>query len=155
MNRAFASSIPWRKQLVHCRLPISRINAHNRVEELVSGVRAPLSLRIYGEDMAVVDRLSAEIKPVLEGVPGASDLSLDVNRVSRRSPTSRRDSSGQRSQCLVITSRAELSWPMRRNKPSYGHFRTSYCLTVRRSIRALRSESESERKYASLYLNQN
>jgi hypothetical protein len=108
MNRAFASSIPWRKQLVHCRLPISRINAQNRVEELVSGVRA-LALRIYGEDLAVVDRLSAEIKPVLEGVPGASDLSLDVNRVSRRSPTSRRDWSGQRSQCLVITSRAELS----------------------------------------------
>jgi hypothetical protein len=87
MNRAFESSIPRRKQLVHCRLPISRINAQNRVEELVSGVRAPLALRIDGEDLAVVDRLSAEIKPVLEGVPGASDLSLDVNRVSRRSPS--------------------------------------------------------------------
>jgi Cu/Ag efflux pump CusA len=42
--------------LVQCRLPILRINARNRVEELVSGVRVLLVLRIYGEVLAVVDR---------------------------------------------------------------------------------------------------
>jgi Cu/Ag efflux pump CusA len=47
MNRTFASPIPRRKQLVHCR---------NRVEELVTAVRAPLALRIHDEDLTVADR---------------------------------------------------------------------------------------------------
>jgi heavy metal efflux pump (cobalt-zinc-cadmium) len=52
----------------------------HHVDELISGVRAPLALRIYGEDLAVLDRLSAEIKDVLEDVQGAADLSIEANR---------------------------------------------------------------------------
>lgn len=51
-----------------------------RVEELISGVRATLALKIYGEDLATLDRLAGEMKGVLDKVPGAADLSLEANK---------------------------------------------------------------------------
>lgn len=51
-----------------------------RVEELISGVRATLALKIYGEDLATLDRLAGQMKAVLDQVPGAADLSLEANK---------------------------------------------------------------------------
>lgn len=51
----------------------------SRVEELISGVRATLALKLYGPDLATLDRLSGQIKGVLAGVPGVADLSLEAN----------------------------------------------------------------------------
>jgi len=50
-----------------------------RVEELISGVRATLALKLYGEDLAELDRISGELKDVLATVPGVADLSLEAN----------------------------------------------------------------------------
>ncbi len=50
-----------------------------RVEELISGVRATLALKLYGEDLTELDRLSATLKDVLASVPGVADLSLEAN----------------------------------------------------------------------------
>ncbi len=50
-----------------------------RVEELISGVRATLAAKIYGQDLAELDRLSEEIKDVIAGVEGVADLSLEAN----------------------------------------------------------------------------
>ena len=50
-----------------------------RVEELISGVRATLAVKIYGEDLAELGRLSTEIKDVVAGVAGVADLSLEAN----------------------------------------------------------------------------
>ncbi len=50
-----------------------------RVEELISGVRATLAVKLYGENLQELDRLSAEIKEVLEGIDGVADLSLEAN----------------------------------------------------------------------------
>ena len=50
-----------------------------RVEELISGVRAALAAKIYGEDLEEIDRLSAEIKEAIGSVPGVADLSLEAN----------------------------------------------------------------------------
>ena len=50
-----------------------------RVEELISGVRATLAVKLYGENLQELDRLSAEIKEILEGVEGVADLSLEAN----------------------------------------------------------------------------
>ena len=50
-----------------------------RVEELISGVRATLALKLYGQDLAQLDRLSGRIKTVLGTVPGVADLSLEAN----------------------------------------------------------------------------
>ncbi len=41
-----------------------------RVEELISGVRATLALKVYGPDLATLDGLAAQMKPVLDGVYG-------------------------------------------------------------------------------------
>jgi cobalt-zinc-cadmium resistance protein CzcA len=50
-----------------------------RVEELISGVRATLALKLYGQDLTELDRRSAQIKEVLETIPGVADLSLEAN----------------------------------------------------------------------------
>lgn len=50
-----------------------------RIEELISGVRATLALKIYGDDLGELDRLSARLKNVLAGVPGVADLALEAN----------------------------------------------------------------------------
>ncbi len=50
-----------------------------RVEELISGVRATLAAKLYGQDLTELDRLSEEIKNAIADVPGAADLSLEAN----------------------------------------------------------------------------
>ena len=50
-----------------------------RVEELISGVRATLALKLYGEDLGELDKLSGRIKTVLSKVPGVADLALEAN----------------------------------------------------------------------------
>jgi cobalt-zinc-cadmium resistance protein CzcA len=50
-----------------------------RVEELISGVRATLALKLYGEDLGELDRQSQTIKNVLAKVPGVADLALEAN----------------------------------------------------------------------------
>ncbi|MCU6435289.1 CusA/CzcA family heavy metal efflux RND transporter [Undibacterium sp. Jales W-56] len=52
----------------------------SRIEELISGVRATLALKIYGEDLNTLDRLSGQMKGVLDKVPGVADLSLEANK---------------------------------------------------------------------------
>ena len=51
----------------------------SRVEELISGVRATLALKLYGPDLSTLDRLSGQIKGILAAVPGVADLSLEAN----------------------------------------------------------------------------
>jgi len=51
-----------------------------RVEELISGVRATLALKIYGEDLDKLEELSAKLKTVIAGVPGVADLSAEANK---------------------------------------------------------------------------
>jgi len=50
-----------------------------RVEELISGVRATLAAKLYGPELAELDRLSAQLKEVISKVPGVADLSLEAN----------------------------------------------------------------------------
>ncbi len=50
-----------------------------RVEELISGVRATLAAKLYGQDLAELDRLSKRIKDIVARVPGVADLSLEAN----------------------------------------------------------------------------
>ena len=51
-----------------------------RVEELISGVRATLALKVYGEDLDKLEELSAQLKEVVGGVPGVADLSAEANK---------------------------------------------------------------------------
>jgi heavy metal efflux system protein len=50
-----------------------------RVEELISGVRATLAAKLYGEELGELDRLSQKIKDAIAQVPGVADLSLEAN----------------------------------------------------------------------------
>jgi cobalt-zinc-cadmium resistance protein CzcA len=50
-----------------------------RIEELISGVRATLALKLYGDDLGELDRLSGQLKNVLTDIPGVADLALEAN----------------------------------------------------------------------------
>lgn len=50
-----------------------------RVEELISGVRATLALKLYGQDLQELDRISGQLKTALGNVQGVADLSLEAN----------------------------------------------------------------------------
>jgi cobalt-zinc-cadmium resistance protein CzcA len=51
-----------------------------RMEELISGVRATLALKVYGQNLETLDALGAQIKAILEKVPGVADLSAEANK---------------------------------------------------------------------------
>jgi cobalt-zinc-cadmium resistance protein CzcA len=48
-----------------------------RFNELITGVRADIAIKIFGEDLAYLDAKASEIKQVIEGVPGAADIILE------------------------------------------------------------------------------
>jgi heavy metal efflux system protein len=51
-----------------------------RVEELISGVRATLALKVYGADLDTLEDLSAQLKGIIGAVPGVADLSAEANK---------------------------------------------------------------------------
>ncbi len=51
-----------------------------RIEELISGVRATLALKVYGEDLDKLEELSEQLKGVLGGIEGVADLSAEANK---------------------------------------------------------------------------
>ena len=48
-----------------------------RFNELITGVRADVAIKIFGEDLAVLDNKADEIKSLIQDVEGASDISVE------------------------------------------------------------------------------
>ena len=72
------------KEVLEAAVPTAVVSATQpiqmRVEELISGVRATLALKIYGPELATLDMLGAQMKESLEKVPGVADLSAEANK---------------------------------------------------------------------------
>ncbi|MEZ5418847.1 MAG: CusA/CzcA family heavy metal efflux RND transporter [Vicinamibacterales bacterium] len=49
-----------------------------RLDEVVSGVKADVAVKIFGADAAVLERLGAEVLKVVEQVPGSADAQVEV-----------------------------------------------------------------------------
>jgi cobalt-zinc-cadmium resistance protein CzcA len=49
-----------------------------RLDEAVSGVRTELGVKVFGDDLSVLERKAREIRDVVAAVPGAADTSVDV-----------------------------------------------------------------------------
>ncbi len=45
-----------------------------RMAELISGARSDVVITIYGDDLAILERLSLQVQNVVRGIPGASDV---------------------------------------------------------------------------------
>jgi CzcA family heavy metal efflux pump len=45
-----------------------------RIEETISGVKAPLAVKVFGDDLDVLDQKAAEIERLLGTIPGHSDV---------------------------------------------------------------------------------
>lgn len=48
-----------------------------RFNELITGVRADLAIKVYGEDLDVLLRLGEEVESAIQGVEGAADIILE------------------------------------------------------------------------------
>ncbi|MEJ6001133.1 efflux RND transporter permease subunit [Paucibacter soli] len=48
-----------------------------RFNELISGVRSDLAVKVFGDDMAVMDETAAAIAKLLAGIPGAADVKVE------------------------------------------------------------------------------
>ena len=48
-----------------------------RFNELITGVRADVAIKIYGDDLAILADKADELKSLISGVEGASDISVD------------------------------------------------------------------------------
>ena len=44
------------------------------VDDLVSGVKADLAIKVFGDDLVQIDKVSEEIQNAIDNVPGAADL---------------------------------------------------------------------------------
>ncbi len=49
-----------------------------RLDEVVSGIKADVALKIFGEDAAVLERLGEQSLKILEGIPGAADAQKEI-----------------------------------------------------------------------------
>ena len=49
-----------------------------RVDELISGIRAALAVKVYGEDLGQLSRLAEQVKDVLASVRGAKDVQVET-----------------------------------------------------------------------------
>lgn len=48
-----------------------------RFNELITGVRADLAIKIFGEDLTILNEKAMEVKRLIAGVPGAADVILE------------------------------------------------------------------------------
>ncbi len=48
-----------------------------RFNELITGVRADIAIKIFGEDLKYIDAKANEIKNLISGIPGASDVIIE------------------------------------------------------------------------------
>ncbi|MBA4178938.1 MAG: CusA/CzcA family heavy metal efflux RND transporter, partial [Leptothrix sp. (in: Bacteria)] len=48
-----------------------------RFNELISGVRSDVAVKVFGDDMDVLNPTAGEIAEVLEGIPGAADVKVE------------------------------------------------------------------------------
>ncbi len=48
-----------------------------RFNELISGVRSDVAVKVFGDDMDVLNSTAGEIAEVLEGIPGAADVKVE------------------------------------------------------------------------------
>ncbi len=49
-----------------------------RFNELLSGIRADLAIKVFGEDFEVLEKIASEIREIVEQVPGAGDVEFDA-----------------------------------------------------------------------------
>jgi len=63
-----------------------------RFNELLEGIRADLAVKVYGEDYDTTEKIAAELKELLEGIPGAGEVEFEsLGRTPLLEVVARRD----------------------------------------------------------------
>ena len=85
MQQSLARKVPGQAALIN--QPIQM-----RFDEIMAGARAELSLKIFGDDYATLERLADEAREMLRQVPGAGDVEFDkIGRTPQLEITPDRD----------------------------------------------------------------
>ncbi len=71
MARELAVHFPGQSQLFSQPIEL-------RFNELLSGSRADLAIKVFGDDYATLETLAGEVREIVERIPGAADLELDA-----------------------------------------------------------------------------
>lgn len=50
-----------------------------RLDEAISGVRTELGIKVFGDSLPLLEQKAAEIRSIVEKIPGAADVSVDVS----------------------------------------------------------------------------
>ena len=50
-----------------------------RLDEAISGVRTELGVKVFGDSLEILQQKAAEVRNVIETIPGAADVSVDVS----------------------------------------------------------------------------
>jgi cobalt-zinc-cadmium resistance protein CzcA len=50
-----------------------------RLDEAISGVRTELGVKVFGDSLEILQQKAAEVRRVIETIPGAADVSVDVS----------------------------------------------------------------------------
>jgi heavy metal efflux system protein len=50
-----------------------------RLEEVISGVRTELGVKVFGDDLSILEQKAEEVRAIIETVPGAADVSVDIS----------------------------------------------------------------------------
>ena len=50
-----------------------------RLDEAISGVRTELGVKVFGDSLEILQQKAVEIRKVIETIPGAADVSVDVS----------------------------------------------------------------------------
>lgn len=75
IGRALASTVPGQR-LVFSQ-PIQM-----RFNELLEGTRADISVKVFGDDLTELAKVTSEIQEVIKGVPGAGDVETEIKGTS-------------------------------------------------------------------------
>ena len=50
-----------------------------RLDEAISGVRTELGIKVFGDSLEILQQKAVEVRKVIEAIPGAADVSVDVS----------------------------------------------------------------------------
>jgi cobalt-zinc-cadmium resistance protein CzcA len=71
MADALAARFPGQSQLFSQPIEL-------RFNELLSGTRADISVKVFGDDYDTLERLAGEVREIVEKIPGAADVEFDA-----------------------------------------------------------------------------
>ena len=107
----------------------------HRIDHMLSGTRANIAVKIFGDDLPTLRRLGERVRDVVSGVPGAVDVSLEQQMDVPVRPL-RAESPGDRPIRPARRRRRRSGGNELRRRDGRPHFRSRHGVRSRRQVRS-------------------